>query len=119
MKEFDESVENVHLNKLYNQSIKISDNLISSFNKRSCSAEMDHRIDVKLAKQRKALFESRGIDKNGLELLEDYDHDNGSTSIKSWSLKGNQELAQELGDDDSSRDDASVSFSDSSDEQDS
>lgn len=83
LKKFDESVENIQLNKLYNQRTKISDSLIGSFNKSNNKADMDYRIDVKLAKKRKALFESHGINKYGLELLENYDHNNRSTSIKS------------------------------------
>ena len=62
--------------------VKISNSLIESFNKIN-KADMDYRVDMKLAKKRKDLFEIRGIDKYGLELLENYDHDNGSRSIKS------------------------------------
>ena len=80
---------------------------------------MDDRIGVKLDEQREIKFKNYGIDKYGLELLEDYDHDKGPTSTKTQSFGSIKELAQEFDDRHSSRDDESVLFSDSSDEQDS
>ena len=47
-KKFDESVEDIHLARKYNIDLKISDNLISSFNKSIIAADMDYRIGVKL-----------------------------------------------------------------------
>ena len=44
--------------------------------------DMDCRINVKLAEQREELFKTKGIDQNGLELLQDYDHDKDQPRFK-------------------------------------
>ena len=83
---------------------------------------MDYQVSLKLAKQREELFKKHGIDQKGLELLQDYDHDKEpkkNINIKNQSLLCITELTKELYEDDSSGEDQSESFSDSSDEQDS